>query len=81
MIVLMHDDGRYLTVLTPTIAADCTHPTWSPDGKRIAFVVASGPIGPAGRLHDIWVMRYNGQQATNLTHGILGDVSFAAWSR
>jgi Tol biopolymer transport system component len=81
VIVLMHDDGRYLTVLTPAIAADCTHPTWSPDGKRIAFVVASGPIGPTGRLHDIWIMRYDGRQMTNLTHGILGDVSFAAWSR
>lgn len=81
VIVLMHDNGSYLTVLTRTVPFDCTNPAWSPDGKRIAFVVASGPIGPLGRLHEIWVMRYNGQDRENLTHGTLGDVSAIAWDR
>jgi Tol biopolymer transport system component len=81
VIVLMHDDGKYLSVLTRTVPFDCSDPTWSPDGKRIAFVVASGPIGPLGRLHEIWIMRFNGRDRKNLTHGILGDVSAIAWER
>ena len=81
VIVLMHPDGRYLTILTGDLPYDTSHPTWSPDGKRIAFVVASGALGLQGRLHDLWVMGYNGRQKANITHGMLGDVEAAIWGR
>lgn len=80
-IVIMHPDGRYLTDLTSTFTADATLPTWSPDGKAIAFVTASGAFDAAGRLHDLWMMRYDGRRRTNLTRGTLGDVQAATWGR
>ncbi|HWE62682.1 MAG TPA: hypothetical protein VHB98_13290, partial [Chloroflexota bacterium] len=81
VIALMHDDGEYLTILTGHLRDDAAAPTWSPDGKRIAFIVASGKIGLQGRLHDVWVMRFNGRQQSNSTHGTLGDVTAAIWGR
>lgn len=81
VIILMHDNGEYLTILTADLHYDATAPTWSADGKHIAFLVASGSIGAQGRLHDLWVMRFNGRQQTNLTRGALGDVTAAIWGR
>jgi Tol biopolymer transport system component len=81
VIALMHDNGEYLTILTGDLHYDAAEPTWSADGKRVAFVVASGHFGLQGRLHDVWVMRFNGRQKTNLTHGLLGDVTAVIWDR
>lgn len=81
VIALVHPDGRYLTVLTSDVPYDAVKPAWSPDGKRLLFVAASGAIGPLGRMHDLWVMRYNGTGKRNLTHGLFGDVEAAAWTR
>jgi Tol biopolymer transport system component len=81
VIVLLHPDGRYLTVLTGDLPYDAAGPTWSPDGKRIVFVAATGALGPLGREHDLWIMRYNGAGRRNLTHGQFGDVEAAAWAR
>ncbi len=81
VIVLMHPDGQYLTTLTTHLGYDATQPTWSPDGKQIAFLVASGALGSLGRLHDLWVMGFNGSNSRNLSRGTAGDVSAAAWAR
>ncbi len=81
VIVLMHPDGQYLTTLTTHLGYDAAQPTWSPDGKQIAFLVASGALGALGRLHDLWVMRFNGSNIRNLSSGTAGDVSAAAWAR
>jgi TolB protein len=81
VLVLMHPDGQYLTTLTTHLGYDAAQPTWSPDGKQIAFLVASGALGPLGRLHDLWVMRFNGSDVRNLSRGTAGDVSAAAWAR
>ena len=80
-LVLLHPDGRYLTVLTTHVPYAASAPTWSPDGKRIAFLVASGALAGQGRLHDLWVMRYDGADTRNLTRGRLGDVTGAIWGR
>jgi Tol biopolymer transport system component len=81
VIVLLHPDGHYLSVLTGNLPYDAEAPTWSPDGKRILFVVASGSLGPLGRTHDLWLMRYNGSGRQNITRGQFGDVEAAAWAR
>jgi Tol biopolymer transport system component len=81
VIVLLHPDGQYLTILTSGLGLDAAQPTWSPNGKQIAFLVASGALGSLGRLHDLWVMRFNGSDLRNLSRGAAGDVSTAAWAR
>ena len=48
-------------------------PSWSPDGKRIAF--ASNRV----RSLDIFVMDANGQNLQNLTNVMFGDDSAPAW--
>jgi Tol biopolymer transport system component len=80
-IVLMHADGRYLTLLTRDLPYDVGAPSWSPDGKSIAFSVGSGAEGPTGRQHDLWIMRYDGSHKQNITRGKIGSVVEVAWSR
>ena len=80
-VVLMHADGRYLTQLTAQMPFEADGPTWSADGKWIAFLAASGAVGPRGALHDLWLMRYDGSRKVNLSLGRLGDVEGAAWGR
>jgi Tol biopolymer transport system component len=80
-IVLMHADGQYLTPLTGNLAYDVGTPSWSPDGKQIAFVVSSGAESALGRNHDLWIMRFNGANKKNVTHGSLGDIVEAGWAR
>jgi TolB protein len=45
------------------LTEDGDHPTWSPDGTRIAFDWAAGALGSS----DIWVMNADGTGRTNLT--------------
>jgi Tol biopolymer transport system component len=80
-IVLMHADGQYMTPLTGNLSYDVGTPSWSPDGKQIAFVVSSGAEGALGRGHDLWLMRFDGSNKKNVTHGKLGDVVEAGWAR
>lgn len=80
-IVLMHADGRYLTQLTPQMPFEASAPTWSANGKWIAFLAASGAVGARGPLHDLWLMRYDGSRKLNLSLGRLGDVEGVAWGR
>lgn len=81
VIALLHPDGQYLTILTGNLGLSASQPSWSPDGKHIVILVASGALGPLGRLHDPWVMRYDGKGLRNLTGGAIGDVSAVAWGR
>lgn len=61
----------------------CMHPTWSPDGTRIAFVaVPEQEIDPERRprLADIWVVGANGRDRRQLT--LSGSFNQTpAWSR
>jgi Tol biopolymer transport system component len=81
LIVLLHADGQYLTSLTRDLAYDVGTPSWSADGKSIAFRAGSGAFGALGRQHDLWLMRYDGSQKRNITRGRLGDVVAVAWAR
>ncbi len=54
-----------------------SHPTWSADGKRIAY--SSSRSGSA----EIWVMNADGTGQTQLTHGLGGrfpDANVPCWS-
>jgi Tol biopolymer transport system component len=64
-------DGSNQTNLSNDPGYDL-EPTWSPDGRRIAFFSTRGPSG-------IWVMDADGSSKTNLTHDPGGD-RYPAWS-
>ena len=71
-IYVMNIDGTNPIRLTKSSASD-TGPTWSPDGKRIAFT--SNPNG----VYDIYVMSANGSKPINLTENQGGRNRGAAW--
>lgn len=59
-----------------------TGPTWSPDGRRIAFSSARDPLprtDPSHAAGDIWVMDRDGSNLTRLTHSPQPH-SMPAWS-
>lgn len=59
---VMNADGSNVRRLTDHPAAD-NHPTWSPDGSRIAF------ISTRDGLINIFVMNADGSDVTQLTYG------------
>ena len=65
-------DGSGFAQLT-TDAASNRHPTWSPDGSKIAFSKATGGVP------DLWVMAADGSGAVRLTQNA-GFVGSPAWS-
>jgi TolB protein len=66
-------DGTRADNVTAESVANETDPTWSPDGKRIAFV--SDRAGNS----DIYVMNADGASVTQLTD-VLSNESDPAWS-
>jgi Tol biopolymer transport system component len=71
----MNVDGTGKTQLTSFSSASAIHPTWAPDGSKIAF--ASNTSGN----FQIWSMNTDGTGQTNLTNdGTLGGNDYPAWS-
>jgi CxxC motif-containing protein (DUF1111 family) len=71
----MNVDGTGLTQLTSFSSASAIHPTWAPDGSKIAF--ASNTSGN----FQIWSMNPDGTSQTNLTNdGVLGGNDYPTWS-
>ena len=64
----MRADGTRHERLTAT-RIDDTHPTWAPDGQRIAFK----------RADDIYVMKADGTSAHPISHA-MGSDGDPAWS-
>ena len=73
-IYLAHPDGSEPTRLTDNDLHE-SDTSWSPDGRLILFVRASGEGGS-----DIWVMDANGSNPTNLTNSPLSSDQLPQWS-
>jgi Tol biopolymer transport system component len=67
---LVEADGSGLRFLSPTVPG--IHPAWAPDGRSIAYASAGPPF-------DIWTVRPDGSDVTNLTSSESYDM-FPAWS-
>lgn len=69
---------------------DGTHPRWSPDGARLAFLAGDpdarpleGPAaaeGPLDRLPQLWLLAPDGDAAPVRLTGLRGGVAAPAWS-
>jgi Tol biopolymer transport system component len=70
-------DGSGRTVLTAAPDSDETEPSWSPGGRRIAFV--SDRAGGIGQAPAVYVMNADGSGARKLVEGGLEQTS-PAWS-
>ena len=83
-VFVMDADGDDARPLTPEQDGSSSgQPTWSPDGRQIAFVrgpsVASAVTSATAlRFGDLFVMRADGSEATRLTRG--GPDAAPAWS-
>jgi TolB protein len=66
-LMIMNRDGRGARVLhhLKAFSGDVERPTWSPDGRRLAFAVS----GPANRhpARALYIMRADGSRARRLT--------------
>lgn len=71
-------DGRDATLVAAFISDAFAAPTWSPDGRRIAYVRITND-GIADRS-DVWVMNADGTGQVNLTRAMPGDQSMPSWS-
>ncbi len=73
---VMNADGTGQRQLTNNSVLD-QDPTFSPNGRKIAFLTRRGVDGPPGQ-DNIWVMNADGSNQTRLTSGT--DVNDPTWS-
>jgi len=76
-IYVMNDDGTYRRRLTRNTGSKDTHPRWSPDGKRIAFIRQM--IKFAQHTDELFIMNADGTDLQRLTHDKVND-SYPSWS-
>jgi hypothetical protein len=65
-VVLVSADGRAMRTVSPNGQYLWGNPDWSPDGSRIAYIMATGPYGLAP---DIFVTELGPDQVTRVTTG------------
>jgi TolB protein len=69
---VIEGEAMYPTEIVSAANAAAINPTWSPDGRRIAFVTVVDPEAETGgtpSLADIWVINIDGSGRAMLTHG------------
>ena len=70
--------GEMKSIYTPPIDTQIACPTWSPDGKQVAFI--GGLMSDEGSIGgDIFVVSSEGGQARNVTPGMKASASSLAW--
>jgi Tol biopolymer transport system component len=69
-------DGSGAINISQTAGPDSAHPSWSPDGTKLAF--ASNLTGK----YDVFIVNVDGTGLTNLTSGpdVVFDASYPVWS-
>jgi len=76
-LTLVNGEPRYPTEIAASAVQAMILPTWSPDGRRIAFAataqppIDNGTMTPVdeGGLFDIWIMGADGRGKSRLTDG------------
>jgi TolB protein len=80
---LVDGEARQITEVAVSSNAAIVAPTWSPDGKRLAFATISQPTanssGKAGGQQDIWTVDADGSNRHRVTDGIGMNLS-PCWS-
>ena len=71
----MNADGSGLVQLTDDPDWHALHPSWSPDGARIAF-----DLSPSSGFSDIYVMNADGSNVFRMANNSRGHDGFSAWS-
>lgn len=82
----VNGEGTRPTEIVSAVNAAAINPTWSPDGKMLAFTTVTEPGRPGEPGHterdtwaDIWVVNLDGTNKVNLTNGEYTNVE-PAWS-
>jgi pimeloyl-ACP methyl ester carboxylesterase len=75
---VMRPDGKHIRTLLRRTETIETRPTWSPDGRVIAF--DRNLYGPSWRGLGIWTIRPDGRRLHRIT-GVGGDPAFSADGR
>lgn len=65
---LLNGEARRLTQVAVSPVAAILSPSWSPDGRKLAFATVAQDGAVAG-VRDIWVVNANGGQVKRLTQG------------
>ena len=67
----VNGEAMYPTEIASAANAAIINPTWSPDGRRIAFVTIVDPETDAGTpaQSDLWIINADGSSRTMLTNG------------
>lgn len=68
----VNGEGQNFTEIVSTPAAAVVNPTWSPDGRRIAFATIPTPLHDLGQrpdAADLWIINADGSGRANLTGG------------
>lgn len=67
----VNGQGTHPTEIASASNAAVMHPTWSPDGRRIAFVTVVDPESetPESGQSDVWIVNLDGSGRTALTAG------------
>jgi Tol biopolymer transport system component len=79
-VYLMDADGSNLHQLSDIKPGPTEHPSWSPNGKQIAFdAVTSHPAGSSSSNQDIYVINVDDEVSTNITSNDYDD-AFPTWS-
>jgi len=69
----VNGEGTNLTEIASSPVAAIVNPTWSPDGRRLAFATIPNPehkYGQRPENADIWIIDIDGGARANLTNGL-----------